>query len=627
MAPDSGRRWHSFPGTTTGNPEVSRIPPMKLSDYVIDFLVRQGVKHVFMLPGGGAMHLNDSLGARAAEGDITFVCNLHEQASSFAAETYAKAVRGLGACMVTTGPGGTNTVTGVAGAWLDSTPVIFISGQAKRPDLKGDSGVRQVGLQEVDIVSIVSPITKYAVTVMDPENIRMILEKAVFQALHGRPGPVWVDIPLDVQAATVDPEKLRHFVQPAKVEAADLSEKVRRTLELINTSERPLILTGNGIRLAHAEAEFRKLLDLLQIPALATWLAVDLFSYDDPVYLGKPGTVAPRGVNFALQNSDLLLVIGSRLDMTLTAYAPQHLARGANKVMVDIDPAELKKLASYTEVSIQADAGDFVREFLRQGEAVEKNDRTAWWERCRTWKKSWPIVEDSMRAPEELVSVYNLGDILSEELKENELIVSGSSGAGIEIFQHVLRLKKGQRLFHTTALGSMGYGLPAAIGACIGSERRETICVDGDGGIQMNIQELATMEHLGLPIKLFILNNEGYSSIRTSQKRWFGRVTAADAKTGMKLPDITKVAAAYGLPAYRIADQSRLREDVRKVLDTPGPIVCEVCCQPEEPRVPSTASGQRKDGSLYSKPLEDLWPFLDREEFMANMIVPPLPEE
>lgn len=598
---------------------------MKLSDYVIDFLIRRGVKHVFMLPGGGAMHLNDSLGARA--GEIEFICNLHEQASAMAAETYAKAIRGLGVCMVTTGPGGTNTVTGVAGAWLDSTPVLFISGQAKRPDLKGDSGVRQVGLQEVDIVSVVSPLTKYAVTVMNPEKIRMILEKAVYEAIHGRPGPVWIDIPLDVQAATIDPDTLEPFIPPSRVESVGLSEKVSRTIELLNQSERPLTITGNGIRLAHAEGEFRKLIDLLQIPILATWLAVDLFSYDDPLYLGKPGTVAPRGVNFALQNCDLLLVIGSRLDMTLTAYAPQHLARGAKKVMVDIDPAELRKLASYTEVSIEADAGDFLREFLNQGAAVQKRDRSAWWDRCLTWKKAWPIVEDSMRKPDQLVSVYNLGDILSEELKEDELIVSGSSGSGIEIFQHVLRLKKGQRLFHTTALGSMGYGLPAAIGACIGAGLRETVCVDGDGGIQMNIQELATVEHLGLPIKLFILSNEGYSSIRTSQKRWFGRVTAADASTGMKLPDITKVAAAYGLPTHRITDQANLRDEVRKVLDTPGPIVCEVCCQPEEPRVPSTASGQRKDGSLYSKPLEDLWPFLDREEFLANMIVPALPEE
>lgn len=599
---------------------------MKLSDFVIDFLIKQGVKHVFMLPGGGAMHLNDSLGGKAATGDIEFVCNLHEQAAAMAAETYAKAIRGLGVCMVTTGPGGTNAITGVAGAWLDSTPVLFISGQAKRPDLKGDSGVRQVGLQEVDIISIVNPLTKYAVTVMEPDHIRIVLEKAVHEAMTGRPGPVWVDIPLDVQAATIDPDHLVGFNPPNKIPSPHLAGKTEQLITLLNASERPLILAGNGIRLAHAEREFRQLIDILQIPILATWLSVDLFDYDDPLYIGKPGTVAPRGVNFAYQNCDLLLTIGCRVDTTLTAYAPQHLARGAKKIMVDIDEAELRKLADFTELSIQADAGDFLREFLKQKDLLAQLDRSAWWERCGTWKRSWPLVELSMREPDQLVSVYHFADILSEELKENELIVSGSSGAGIEIFQHVLRLKKGQRLFHTTALGAMGYGLPAAIGACLGMGKRETICVDGDGGIQMNIQEFATVENLQLPIKFFILSNGGYSSIRTSQLRWFGRVTAADSKTGMKLPDITKVAAAYGLPVYRITDQSRIREEVRHVLDTPGPIVCEVCCLPEEPRMPSVASAQRKDGSLYSKPLEDLWPFLDREEFNANMIVPSLPE-
>ena len=600
---------------------------MKLSDYVIDFLVRHGVKHVFMLPGGGSMHLNDSLGARAAKGDIEFVCNLHEQASAMAAETYGKAVRGLGVCMVTTGPGGTNTITGAAGAWLDSTPVLFLSGQAKRPDLKGNSGVRSSGLQEVDIVSIVSPITKYAVMVMDPEEIRMILERAVFEALQGRPGPVWIDIPLDVQAATIDPEKLKSYIPPKEEKTSNLPEKISKTIDLLNRASRPLILAGNGIRLAHAEKEFRDLIDYLKIPVLATWLSVDLFSYEDPLYLGKPGTVAPRGVNFALQNCDFLLVIGSRLDVTLTAYAPENLARGAHKVMVDIDPSELKKLASFTDVSIQADAGDFIRGFLEQKTEVAHPDRSDWWDRCQKWKKAWPLVHPSMRKPDQLVSIYNLADILSEELKDGELIVSGSSGSGIEIFQHVLRLKLGQRLFHTTALGSMGYGLPGAIGACLGCDRRETICVDGDGGIQMNIQELATVERLGLPIKFFILSNDGYSSVRNSQQRWFGRVMAADEQTGLKLPDITKVAAAYGLPVYRIADQSHLREEIRQVLDTPGPIVCEVCCPLEEARIPSMSSAQRKDGSLYSKPLEDLWPFLDREEFLANMIVPPLTEE
>jgi len=600
---------------------------MKLSDYVIEFLIAQGVKDVFMLPGGGAMHLNDSLGEAARSGKIDFVCNLHEQASAMAAETYAKAIRGLGVCLVTTGPGGTNTVTGVAGAWLDSIPVLFISGQAKRPDLKGDTGIRQGGLQEVDIVSVVSPITKYAVTVMEPDKIRMILEKAVFEARNGRSGPVWVDIPLDVQAATIDPATLEAFVPPERVVTSDLPEKVRRTIDLLNKAERPVILVGNGIRLSHAEGELRTLIDLLQIPVLATWLSVDFFDYDDPLYIGKPGTVAPRGVNFTYQNCDLLLSIGSRIDTTLTAYAPKNLARGAKKVIVEIDPAELKKHSTITEIPILADAGDFLREFLKHKDLVKHPDRSAWWDRCRTWKKSWPLVDSTMRKPDQLVSVYNFADILSDELKEDELIASCSSGSAIEIFQHALRMKKGQRLFHTSALGSMGYGLPASIGACLGYGGRETVCVEGDGGIQMNIQELATVERLKLPIKIFILSNNGYSSIRASQKNWFGRVTAADPASGMKLPDITKVGAAYGLPVHRIANQSRLREEIRKVLDTPGPIVCEVCCIPEEPRMPSVSSAQRADGSLYSKPMEDLWPFLDREEFRANMIVSPLLEE
>lgn len=600
---------------------------MKLSDYVIDFLVRKGVKHVFMLPGGGSMHLNDSLGARSATGDIEFICNLHEQASAMAAETYSKAIGGLGVCMVTAGPGGTNTITGVTGAWMDSTPVLFLSGQAKRPDLKGDLKVRSLGLQEVDIVSIVSPITKYAEIVMNPEDIRMILEKAVYEAMHGRPGPVWIDIPVDVQAATIDPEKLKPYIPPKEEKPADLSEKISKTIELLNQAKRPIILVGNGVKLAGAEKEFRELVELIQIPVLATWLSADLFSYDDPYYLGRPGTVAPRGTNFALQNCDLLLVIGSRLDFSITAYAPQNLARGAHKVMVDIDADELKKHAAFTEVAIQADAGDFIRGFLDRKTAVAHPDRLAWWDRCKTWKKSWPLVDSSMRKPDQRVSVYNFTDTLSEELKENEFIVSCSSGSAIEIFHHVFRLKAGQRLIHTAVLGSMGYGLPGAIGACLGCDRRETICIDGDGGIQMNIQEFATVERLGLPIKIFILNNEGYSSVKNSQLRWFNRTMAADEQTGLKLPDITKVAAAYGLPVHRITDQSHLREEIRQVLDTPGPIVCEVCCLAHEERMPSISSAQRKDGSLYSKPLEDLWPFLDREEFLANMIVAPLPEE
>jgi len=599
---------------------------MKLSDYVIDFLVEQGVKHVFLLPGGGAMHLNDSLGMR---GEIEFVCNLHEQASAMAAETYAKATGSLGVALVTTGPGGTNTVTGVAGAWLDSTPVLFISGQAKRPDLKADSGVRQMGVQEVDIVSIISPITKYAVTVLEPESIRFQLEKAIHIAKSGRPGPVWIDIPLDVQGATIEPETLRSFTPDEttqKSNPAKLAGQVEHVIECLNNSERPVLLAGNGIRLARAEADFLNLIDALKLPVLTTWLAVDLLPYNHELYIGRPGTVAPRGVNFALQNSDFLLSIGSRIDFTITGYAPEKLARGAKKVMVDVDPAELGKLGDYFDLSVQADAGDFIRELLRQSHKLEKRDRSPWMSRCQEWKAKYPVVLPEHRTPDQRVSTYYLAEIFSEELKENEMIVSGSSGAGIEIFQLALKLKAGQRLFQTTALGAMGNGLPSAIGACLGSGRRETVCVDGDGGIQLNIQELATVQRLQLPIKFFILNNDGFSSIRTSQQRWFGRLMAADSASGLTLPDITKVAAAYGLPTARIENQRNLRKEIRAVLDTPGPVVCDVWCIPDEARMPSLASAQRADGSLVSKPLEDLWPFLEREEFRANMIVPVLEE-
>ena len=486
-----------------------------------------------------------------------------------------------------------------------------------------------MGVQEVDIVSIVTPITKYAVTILKPDTIRYHLEQAVHLAKTGRPGPVWIDIPLDVQAATIDPETLPGFI-PEEIgtepEAKKLTELVASVIEILNASERPILLAGNGIRLARAQPEFYELIDLLGIPVLTTWLSVDLLPYKNDLLVGRPGTVAPRGVNFALQNSDFLLSIGSRLDFTITGYAPERLARAAKKVMVDVDAAELGKLTPFIDVPICADAGAFLRELLAQRKSIKPNQRDAWTTRCKEWKIKYPVVQPEHRIPDQLVSTYYLAEILSEELKENEWIVSGSAGAGIEIFQHALQMKTGQRLFHTTALGSMGNGLPAAIGACLAGGRRETICVDGDGGIQMNIQEFATVHRLGLPIKFFILNNEGYSSIRTSQQRWFGRLTGADSTSGLELPAITKVAAAYGLPTARIEDQHDLRAQIRAVLDIPGPVVCEVMSVPDETRMPSLASIQRKDGAMVSKPLEDLWPFLDHAEFLENMIIPPLDE-
>jgi acetolactate synthase-1/2/3 large subunit len=602
---------------------------MKLSDYVIQFVEQLDVKHVFLVPGGGAMHLNESLSRSTI---LEPVCNLHEQASAISAENYSKATNRLGVAMVTTGPGGTNAITGVAGAWLDSTPMLLISGQVKRADRIYDAagnhlGVRQMGVQEVDIVAIVASIVKYAVTVTDPLSIRFHLEKALYLARTGRPGPVWIDIPLDVQATPIDESSLEGYPLPAEPPAHDdLQVQVRNTIAALNQAERPILIAGNGIRLARCEPEFRELLDVLDIPFEATWLAIDLIEEDHPLYAGRPGTLAPRGANFAVQNSDFLLSIGARLDRVVTGFAPERFARAARKVMVDIDPAELAKMGDSIQQKVCADAGAFIREMLRQKHSIQRPGHTGWKDRCAYWKQRYPLVLDEHRAPGP-VSVYHLADVLSEELTGDDYLVSGSSGSAIELFLLAFRVKKGQRVFHTTALGAMGFGIAASIGACLAGGRRRTVCVDGDGGFQFNIQELETVERLQLPITFFVMNNDGYSSIRTSQTNFFGSPRlGCDSRTGQTLPDVRRVAEAYGLRTEIIEDQTNLRAAVRHVLSRPGPVVCDVRLLPEEARQPRLSAFQRPDGSLVSKPLEDLWPYLQRDEFQANMLIPVLEE-
>jgi acetolactate synthase-1/2/3 large subunit len=614
---------------------------MKLSDYVVQFVAQQGVKHVFLVTGGGAMHLNQSL---AGEKRLIPVCNLHEQASAVAAENYSKATNNLGVCMVTTGPGSTNAISGVAGAWLDSTPTLYISGQVKRPDRAFDQnnkplGMRQVGVQEVDIVSIVSPITKYAVTVLEPREIRYQLEKAVHLARAGRPGPVWIDIPLDVQASPIDdPAMLRGFdpaevaaTQASRISPADLKTEIEKILEKLNLAERPMLLIGNGIRLSRAEAEMEHFLRALDIPVEVTWLAIDLIADDDPLYVGRPGTIAQRGANFAIQNCDFLLSIGSRLDRIVTGYAPEGFARAACKAMVDIDPTELKKMGDSIQFPICADAGDFMRAMLAEAPRIEKRDRSAWKQRCAEWRTRYPLVLPEHRVPEGRVSVYNFAEVMSGILQEGDFFISGSSGTGIELFLLAFRTKRGQRIFHTTALGAMGFGIPASVGAGIVGQAegstRNIICVDGDGGFQFNIQELETISRLKLPVKFFVLNNQGYGSIRASQTAFFGACSiGCDAATGQTLPDVRRVAEAYGIATDVITGQRNLADEIRRVLATPGPVVCDVHIVLDEVRQPRLSSVQRPDGSFVSKPLEDLWPFLDREEFNANMLIPVIEE-
>ena len=598
---------------------------IKLSDYAIDFVAHAGVKHIFMLAGGGCMHLADSVG-RAK--DLEYVCCLHEQACAFAAEAYAEYTNHLGAALVTTGPGGTNAVTGVAAAWIEGASCLFLSGQAKRADLIGTSGVRSMGPQEVDIVSIVRPITKYAKTILDPQSIRYELEKAVHFATHGRRGPVWLDIPLDVQATMLDESSLPGY--PSEEEPGttpELQEQVAAAIDLLNQSQRPVLLLGSGVRTAAAAGLVKRLVETLKIPVLLTWKVVDLLAEENEYYAGRPGAIGQRGANFTQQNADCMMVLGSRLDLPQTAFSHENFARAASKVVVDIDATEIAKLNMPIDVPVCADAAEFIAELLRQSGKLTQKDRTCWVKRSREWQKQYPVVLPEYAATEGVVNVYTLMDALSEELSADDLLVPGSSGPCSDIFMQAFRVKAGQRVVNAPGLGAMGTGLPGSIGACLASGRRRTVCVNGDGGFQLNIQELETVNRLKLPIKYFVLCNGGYASIMTAQRTHFqGRYAGSEPSSHLTLPELVPVARAYGIRTVEIHDHSDLHEGIQEALNYDGPVVIAVHTAAEQAVAPRATSMMRADGSMVSRPMEEMWPLLDREEFLANMIVPPLEE-
>jgi acetolactate synthase-1/2/3 large subunit len=596
---------------------------MKLSDYVAQRIIDAGIHHVFMLSGGGCMHLVDSVGRRS---EIEYVCNLHEQACSIAAEAYAQYTNKPGVALVTTGPGGTNAVTGLAGAWLDSTPCLFISGQVKRADLAGQRGVRQMGFQELNIVSIVESLTKYAVTVTDPSTIRYHMDRAFHLAVSERPGPVWIDIPLDVQAEVIDETRLEGYEVCDSAACPDqelLRRQVLTAIELLNDSERPVILVGNGVRLAGGLNELDSLIEVLNIPVLTTWKMADILPEDHPLYIGRPGSIGQRAANFAQQNSDLILILGARLDLGQTGYNHRNFAPAAKKVVVDVDPAEIQKLDMKIDIPICADAKLTLGEFLVQAGRIQPKQRATWWNRCREWKRKYPVILPQYREERDGVSTYVLIDVLSDLTGEGDLIVPGSSGTCSEVTMQAFRVKEGIRILNTQGLGSMGFGIPASIGACLASGRKRTVCIDGDGGFQMNIQELETIRRLNLPIKFFILNNRGYGSIQATQKNYFdGFFVGSSDESGMTLPDISKVAGAYGLKTAKIENQAGIRQRVGEILQMEGPVVCDVIISPNQTTAPRISSVKGEDGKIYSKPLEDMWPFLDRDEFAANMLIP-----
>ncbi len=601
---------------------------MKLSDYVTGFVADLGVEHVFLLPGGGCMHLADSLGRNPR---LKAISCLHEQACAFAAEGYAEYKNGLGVALVTTGPGGTNALTGVAAAWLESAACLIISGQAKRADLIGDRGVRSMGQQEVDIVSMARPITKYVKTILEPASIRYHLEKATYLARHGRRGPVWLDIPLDVQATVIDEKALKGF-DPAElkpvVETSPVAAAARRTLELLNQAQRQVIMAGNGIRTSGGAAAFKRLIEVLQVPVLTTWKAADLLPHSHPLYAGRPGSIGQRGANFVQQNSDVLLVIGARLDLPQTAFNHANFAPHATKIMVDIDPAEIRKMQMPIEVPVVADAADFIQALLKLAETAAPRDGGEWLEQCQQWQKQYPVVlPEHWNDPKDYVSTYALMDALSEETNSADVLVPGSSGPCSDIFMQAFRVQEGQRICNAPGLGAMGTGLPETVGVCLASDRRRTICVNGDGGFQLNIQELETVHRLKLPIKFFVLDNGGYASIQAMQRGHFeGRLVGSDPSSGLTLPQVGRIAEAYGLPTACIANQTDLRGQVRAVLEREGPVVCVVKTSPTEKTMPRVTSVLQKDGSMLSNPMEDMWPFLDRDELSANMLATKLEE-
>jgi len=594
---------------------------IKLSDYVVQSLANWGVRHIFMVSGGGAMHLNDSIGQ---ERRIAYICHHHEQAAAMAAEGYARVAQAPGVVNVTTGPGGINSLNGVFGAWTDSIPMLVISGQVKRETCMataGTRGLRQLGDQEADIISMVKGITKYAALVDDPALIRYHLERAWYLAQSGRPGPCWLDIPIDVQAAMIDGTKLLAYdpqVDALPVDTVQLRQQCRIVAERVARAKRPVILAGTGVRLAGALAEFEKVIRKLRIPVTTAWTH-DLIASDDELFCGRPGTIGDRAGNFTVQNADLVLVLGSRLNIRQVSYNWNAFAPKAFKIQVDVDAAELGKPMVRPDLGIASDLKIFLTELLEElNGAPASPDHPVWLGWCRERVARYPVVQDRQRQPGPPLNPYHFMEELSGMLADDDAVLCGNASACILPFQ-VLKIRKGQRLISNSGSASMGYDLPAAIGAAVARGGRRVICLAGDGSLQMNIQELQTVVHHQLPVKIIVLNNAGYLSIRSTQKNFFGRMTAESPTSGVSFPDFVKVASAYGIPAVRVDRVGELSR-VREALGQPGPALIEIVLDPDQEFEPRSRAKQLPDGRIVSPPLEDMYPFLGAEELAANTI-------
>lgn len=602
---------------------------VKLSDYVARVLVQHGVKHVFMVTGGGAMHLDDSLGKTPG---LKYICCHHEQACATAAESYTRLSGQIAAVCVTSGPGGLNALTGVFGAWTDSVPMIIISGQVRYDTTVRSTGfaLRQLGDQEYDIVRSATPMTKYAVMVTNPCEIRYHLEKALYLAMIGRPGPCWLDIPLNIQGAVVDdtsliPYDLREDI--SEVPPVPEGHLIVEIIQRIKRARHPVLMVGSAVRSSGSHQEFLQLVDLLKIPVVTAFNAHDIIESNHPLYCGRPGTVGDRAGNFAVQNSDLLLVIGCRLNIRQISYNWRAFARDAFKIIVDIDPVELQKPTIVPDLPIHSDARAFIQAMLAELPSNGLEEKTEWLGWCKTRVYRYPVVLNEYWQRDDLINPYCFVDRLGKLLPEGQIVVTGDGTACVCTYQAIM-IKKDQRLFSNSGSAPMGYDLPAAVGACIASGGQKVVCLAGDGSIQMNLQELQTIVHYHLPIKIFIMNNGGYHSIRQTQTNFFGLpLVGCDPQSGVSFPDFEKLAYAYGIEFARCSKHADLDAAIQQTMAGDSPSICEVLLTPDQPFAPRLSSKRLPDGRMVSKPLEDLSPFLEREEFLQNMIIAPLPEE
>ena len=600
---------------------------IRLADYIAETLIKNDIKDCFMITGGGAMFLNDAFGHNKK---MHCYYNHHEQASAMAADVYARINNKPALLCVTTGPGGTNTLTGVLGAYLDSIPMIVISGQVKYETTslynykKTKRQLRSLGDQEFDITSIASKMCKYAKMLEDPTDIRYELEKAIYLCQNGRPGPVWLDIPIDFQSAIIDTNKLKAY--DSKQDLKQLPKPVKQKtindiINKINKAKRPVLYAGNGIRLADAYPEFRKLIKKLNIPVCTYWDSIDLIETDNPLYVGRAGNMGDRPGNFAIQNADLLLVIGNRLSIRNVGYNYKTWARQAEVIMVDIDEAELNKHTLHVEYPVWADAYDFITK-MNKTIKTRLNTKTDWLKTCQKWKNRYPAVDDAYYKAKQL-NIYAVFDYISKQLDENTLVVS-SNGSCCVVGHQTWDIKKGTRFINNNAVASMGYGLPGSIGACIANNKKEVYCLEGDGSIMMNLQELQTIVTNKLPIKIILINNNGYHSIRQSQNSFFpdkNKIGIGPQSRDLSFPDYQKIAKAFNIPYLKAKNIKQLKDVTNKLKEYDSYIICEIFVDGRQLFVPKNSSKLLENGKIISPPLEDLYPFLSKEELEENMFI------